>query len=52
MMMLAKLKKTGKIIYTLNVYKFIALLNAIGKIIEKIINNKITAITEKHNLLP
>jgi hypothetical protein len=51
MMMLAKSKKIGKIIYTSNVYRFIALLNAISKIIEKIMNNKIAAIIKRHNLL-
>jgi hypothetical protein len=49
--MLAKLKKTGKIIYILDAYRSIALLNVIDKIIKKIMNNKITAAAEKHNLL-
>jgi hypothetical protein len=51
MMVFTKLKKTGKIIHTLNVYKFIILFNMINKIIKKIINNKIAATAEKHNLL-
>jgi hypothetical protein len=50
-MMLIKLKKTDKIIYTSNIYKFITLFNAINKIIEKIMNDKITTIVEKYNLL-
>jgi hypothetical protein len=50
-MIFIKLKKTGKIIYILNIYKFIILFNAINKIIKKIINNKIIIITEKYNLL-
>jgi hypothetical protein len=50
-MILIKLKKINKIIYILNIYKFITLFNAISKIIKKIINNKITVIIKKHNLL-
>jgi hypothetical protein len=51
MIIFIKLKKINKIIHTSNIYKFIILFNAISKIIEKIINNKITAIIEKYNLL-
>jgi hypothetical protein len=51
-MMLIKLEKTDKIIHTLNVYKSIILLSIIDKIIKKIINDKIAAAVEKHNLLP
>jgi hypothetical protein len=49
--MLIKSEKTGKIIYTLNIYRFIILHNAIDKIIKKIINDRIIAAVEKHNLL-
>jgi hypothetical protein len=52
MIILAKSGKIGKIIHISNVYKFIALLNVIGKIIEKIMNDRIATTTEKYNLLP
>jgi hypothetical protein len=49
--MLIKLKKIGKIVYTSNAYRSIALLSAIGKIIKKIMNDRIAAAAERHNLL-
>ena len=49
---LAKPGKTGKIVHTPGAYRPIALLSAIGKIIEKIMSDRIAAAAEKHNLLP
>ena len=49
--MLTKSEKTDKIIHILKVYRFIALLSAINKIIKKIISNKIIAVIKKYNLL-
>ena len=48
---LIKSEKISKVLYTLKVYKFIILLNFINKIIKKIINERIVAAAEKHNLL-
>jgi hypothetical protein len=51
MIILTKSKKISKIIHILNAYKSIILLNAIDKIIKKIINNRIAAAAERYNLL-
>jgi hypothetical protein len=50
-MILIKLKKIDKIIHMSDIYRFIALLSMINKIIEKIINDRIIAAAEKYNLL-
>jgi hypothetical protein len=47
-----KLGKTGKVLYILKVYKSIALLNSIRKIIEKIIGERIAVVAKKYSLLP
>jgi Reverse transcriptase (RNA-dependent DNA polymerase)/Endonuclease-reverse transcriptase len=49
---LAKPGKTGKIVHTPGAYRPIALLSTIGKVIEKIMGDRIAAAAEKHNLLP
>jgi hypothetical protein len=48
---LAKPEKTDKIVHMSDTYKSITLLSVINKIIEKIMNNRIIAAVEKHNLL-
>jgi hypothetical protein len=50
-MIFIKLKKIGKIVYTLNIYKLIILFNVIDKIIKKIMSNRIITAVKKHNLL-
>jgi hypothetical protein len=40
------------ILYILKAYKFIALLNSINKIIEKIVGKRIAVAAKKYNLLP
>jgi hypothetical protein len=46
-----KLGKIGKILYILGAYRFIALFSFIGKIIKKIIGERIAAAVKKYNLL-
>jgi hypothetical protein len=47
-----KLKKTGKVLYILGVYRPIALFSSIDKIIEKTVSERIAVIIKKYNLLP
>ena len=49
---LAKPGKTGKIKHTPGAYRPIALLSAIGKIIEKTMGDRIAAAAERYDLLP
>jgi hypothetical protein len=49
---LIKLGKTGKVLYILEAYRFIALLSSISKIIEKTVGERIAAVAEKYSLLP
>ena len=49
---LAKAGKTGKIVHTPGAYRPVALLCAIGKVIEKTMSKRIAAAAEKYNLLP
>jgi hypothetical protein len=48
-----KLRKIGKVLYILRVYRPIALFSFIGKIIEKTVSERIAVATKKkYNLLP
>jgi hypothetical protein len=47
-----KLGKTDKVLYILGAYRSIALLNFIGKIIEKTISERIVAVVKRYRLLP
>jgi hypothetical protein len=46
-----KLRKIGKILYILGVYRFIALFSFINKIIEKMISERIAVVVKKYSLL-
>jgi hypothetical protein len=49
---LAKAGKTGKIVHTPGAYRPVALLCAIGKVMEKTMSERIAAAAERYNLLP
>jgi hypothetical protein len=49
---LTKSGKTDKVLYILGVYRPIALLSSINKIIEKTVGERIAVITKKYSLLP
>jgi len=48
---LAKARKTSKIVYTPDAYRSVALLCVIDKVIKKTMNKRIAAAAEKYNLL-